>query len=91
MCVNTGSAVALLDAADATLVCLVDLKTELDQDVVCAFDNRGSVANQGVTAAIAAAQGIAGHRHHLATLLERAAGSDERPRFVRRLDHDHGA
>ncbi len=55
------------------------------------LDDRRAVADQRMAAPVAAAQHVAGDGHHVAPLLERAGGGDQRARPLCRLDDDDGA
>ena len=60
---------------------------ELLEHVGSSLHQAGAVPEERVTAPMTAAEDAAGHRHHVATLLERTGRRDERAAPIRRLDH----
>ena len=70
---------------------LASVQTDgLQVHIVGTLNNLCPIADQGVSAPVAAAQDVSGHCHHIAALFRRARRGDERARLVRSLDDDHG-
>ena len=63
---------------------------EFSQDIVRTLDDLCAVLQQRMRAAVPATQDAAGHRHHVATLLERVSRRNERTAPFRCFDDDNG-